>query len=132
MQRRHPRDEGAAAIEFALLLPFLLVLVFGIIDFGRAFNAWIELSGAAREGARVLAVGGTVADANAAVAKNTTSLNPAATATFVPVGAACTAGSQVTAKVSYPFSWWTPLPALIPGLHSTFTITRTAVMPCGG
>jgi Flp pilus assembly protein TadG len=43
-----PRDRGAAAVEFALLLPLLLLLVFGIIDFGRALNAEITITQAAR------------------------------------------------------------------------------------
>ena len=53
-------DRGAAAVEFALLLPLLVLLVFGMIDFGRAINAQITITQAAREGARVLALpGGT-------------------------------------------------------------------------
>src|SRR6266699_2915884 len=47
------RDRGAVAVEFALLLPMLLLLLFGIIDFGRALNAQITLTQAAREGARL-------------------------------------------------------------------------------
>src|SRR3954454_3432214 len=48
--RRHPRAEaGAAVIEFALVLPLLIMLVFGIIEFGRGYNAKIELTGAVRE-----------------------------------------------------------------------------------
>lgn len=51
-----PRDRGAAAVEVALLLPILLVLVMGIIDFGRALHAQITLTQAAREGVRVAAL----------------------------------------------------------------------------
>ena len=57
MVRKARRDRGAAAVEFALLLPVLLLLVFGIIDFGRALNAQITLTQAAREGARLAALG---------------------------------------------------------------------------
>ena len=57
--RIREKDRGAAAVEFALVLPLLLMLVFGLIDFGRAFNEQIVLSQAAREGARVAALGGT-------------------------------------------------------------------------
>ena len=55
--RNSPHDRGAAAVEFALLLPVLLLLVFGIIDFGRALNAQVTLTQAAREGARMAALG---------------------------------------------------------------------------
>ena len=54
---RQARDRGATAVEFALLLPLLLLIVFGIIDFGRALNAQITLTQAAREGARLAALG---------------------------------------------------------------------------
>lgn len=46
-------DRGAAAVEMALVLPLLLFLLMGIIDFGRAYNAQIQLSAAAREGVRL-------------------------------------------------------------------------------
>ncbi len=59
------RDErGAAAVEFALVLPVVLMMLFGIIEFGRAWNVRQTLTDAAREGARVAAVGnGIVATA---------------------------------------------------------------------
>jgi Flp pilus assembly protein TadG len=44
-------DRGAAAVEFALLLPFLAILVCGTIDLGRWYSAWNETKNAAREGA---------------------------------------------------------------------------------
>jgi hypothetical protein len=46
------RDRGAAAVEFALVVPVLLIVVFGIIDFGRMLNAQLQVTEAAREGAR--------------------------------------------------------------------------------
>jgi len=50
--RRRRRDSGAAAVEFALVLPILVLLVFGIIQFGHLFNQWQQLEHATREGAR--------------------------------------------------------------------------------
>jgi|GEM_PF-334960 len=47
------RDRGAAAVEMAIVLPLLLFVLFGLIDFGRAYNAQIQLSAAAREGVRL-------------------------------------------------------------------------------
>jgi Flp pilus assembly protein TadG len=44
-------------VEFAMILPLLLILVTGIIQFGFAFNKYITLTDAARSGARTLAIG---------------------------------------------------------------------------
>jgi Flp pilus assembly protein TadG len=45
-------QRGAAAAEFALMLPFLVLLLLVILDFGRVFDAWMVATNAAREGAR--------------------------------------------------------------------------------
>ena len=49
---RRPRDRGAAALEFALVMPILFLLLFGIIDYGLLFFDSIGLRQGAREGAR--------------------------------------------------------------------------------
>ena len=54
--RRPGREEGQATVEFAIVIPLLLLLVFGIVQFGRAFNNWIDLNHLASEGARWAAV----------------------------------------------------------------------------
>jgi Flp pilus assembly protein TadG len=68
MQTTHPdierrlldrisRDEsGVALIEFALVLPLVLVLLLGMLDFGRAFNYWIDSTHLSATGARWAAV----------------------------------------------------------------------------
>jgi Flp pilus assembly protein TadG len=48
--------KGSAIVEVAFLLPFLLLILFGIIDFGRALWTTNVLHTAAREGARVMAI----------------------------------------------------------------------------
>lgn len=50
-------ERGAAAVEFAIVLPLLLIFVGGIVDFGRLFYAEIMVTNAAREGARMVAMG---------------------------------------------------------------------------
>jgi Flp pilus assembly pilin Flp len=50
-------EDGAAAVEFALLLPLLILLLFGFIQFGLAFNTRIQATNAAREGARLAVIG---------------------------------------------------------------------------
>lgn len=47
------QKKGAAIVEFALVLPLLVMLLFGIIEMGRAFYTWSVMSEATREGARV-------------------------------------------------------------------------------
>ena len=55
MQRRSQR--GQSLVEFALVLPILLILVLGIVDFGMGLRAYVTLTNATREGARFAAVG---------------------------------------------------------------------------
>lgn len=49
-------EAGVALVEFALVLPLLLILVFAMLDFGKAFNYWIDQTHLANEGARWAAV----------------------------------------------------------------------------
>ena len=53
-------------MEFALVVPLLLVLVLGIVEFGRAYYIQTTLSGAAREGVREMALHNQPAAARAA------------------------------------------------------------------
>src|ERR1035441_3214877 len=98
------RERGAAAVEFALLLPVLLLLVFGIVDFGRALNAQITLTQAAREGVRLAALGqpNVVSRTQAAA----TGISPVTvTVTVCRAGAGPAADAVV--KTSYSFSFVT-------------------------
>ena len=72
---RKARDRGSVAVEFALVVPALLLIVFGLIDFGRALNAQISLTGAAREGARLAALGYSNGQVQARVAAAAPSLS---------------------------------------------------------
>lgn len=63
--RRAP--DGQSLVEFALVIPILLLVIFGIVEFGRAFMISNVLHAAAREGARVYAVGGTDSTATARI-----------------------------------------------------------------
>ena len=53
---RFKDESGTALVEFAFVLPLLLVLVLGIADFGRAFNYWIDTTHLANVAARYAAV----------------------------------------------------------------------------
>ena len=59
LRHRAAREDGAAAVEFALIVGLLAMLIFGMMEFGLAFWQLQTLRSATREGARVAAVGGT-------------------------------------------------------------------------
>jgi Flp pilus assembly protein TadG len=133
---RGDRDRGATAVEFALLLPMLLLLVFGLIDFGRALNAQITLTQAAREGARLAALGGqlsAVVSRTQTAATGLSSSQVSVTVTACPSGSGSTA--DATVQASYPFSFVTPIGAIArllggSGPGSSITLTATGVMAC--
>ncbi len=55
MKRTLGSQRAQSLVEFSLVLPLLMILVFGIIDFGMGFHSWMTMSNAAREGARIAA-----------------------------------------------------------------------------
>src|SRR5487761_1588895 len=55
-------QDGAAAVEFAIVLPVLVLLLFGVIQFGLAYNRQQGLNAAVREGSRLASIGGTFQD----------------------------------------------------------------------
>lgn len=52
LSRRAGSEEGVALVEFALILPVLALMLFAMLDFGKAFNYWIDETHLANEGAR--------------------------------------------------------------------------------
>lgn len=56
MTWKKPRDRGANLVEFALLTPFLILLLMGIIEFGYFLGEFNDVRHGAREGARIAAV----------------------------------------------------------------------------
>jgi Flp pilus assembly pilin Flp len=125
-------DRGAAAVEFALLLPLLVLIVFGLIDFGRAINAQITLTQAAREGARALSFGGSTYQARAQAAAiglsgvTVTELPDIKGVTGCPTGSG-QAGDDAVVQVTYTFSFITPIGTFF---GPTKTLTAEGRMPC--
>lgn len=126
------RDRGAAAVEMALVLPLIVFLVFGIIDFGRMFNAQITLTEAAREGARAVALGES---ADPRVATATQGLT-AVTTTVTPCPSTPSPDADATVTVGYSFQFVTPLAGLSSLFGSAFSgplaMSGRGVMPCLG
>jgi Flp pilus assembly protein TadG len=118
------RERGAALVEFALVLSVLVLILFGIIEFGRAYNTKISLTHASREGVRVLAVTGDAEEAVAATRHATPTLDQALLGV---TASGCTPGQPTEVKVTYPLTYDIPLFG-----SATITLASTAVMQCGG
>jgi Flp pilus assembly protein TadG len=117
------RERGAAAVEFALVLPLLLVLLLGIIDFGLYFYNDLQLTHVARNAARYLSVS-KVAEANAAI----DGANLISTSIYSrSVAQAATQGGQSTITLRATYRFLTPLPQLV-GIGSTVGINASVVM----
>ena len=105
-----------------------MLFVFGIIEFGRAYNARIELTSAVREGARSLALGGTPTAATTATRTAAPGLTPAkilVTTSACPATPSATDNASVLAAYDFTYS--------IPFFRSgTWTLTAKGVMRCGG
>ena len=134
--RKRTDERGAAAVEFALIAPVLLVLLFGIIDFGLAINRYAMVNNAAREAAREASLGATDAEIRAVV---TNRLSGMGTPT-VTIGCkrkdntTCTSwtagkesGGIAIVSVRLDYTWLTPVAGLL-GAGSSQPVSKTTSM----
>jgi Flp pilus assembly protein TadG len=131
-------DRGASAVEFAIVLPVLFLVIAGIVDFGRYFFTQIQVTNASREGARAA----VVLPSPAATDMTAITQRALAGAAGVPGAAAtvvatCPAASpsNATVRVTAPFSWIVMGPAirLVGGNWGlSGPVTANGVMRCGG
>ena len=110
--RTQERERGAAMVEFAVILPVLIVLVFGIIHFAIAFNRVQGLHAAAREGARTASIPtATLSDVDDRVTEALTGINyDGAPSIAVPTGG-CSGrtGEEVRVEVTAQYTFAIPL-----------------------
>lgn len=130
---------GAELIELAMVLPILLAIIGGVIDFGFMFQRWEVVTNAAREGARVRVLPG-YSNADAAARANTyltaagltPNVAPSVVQTSIAPGAGAAAQPAFTVTVSYnhTFVILGPILRLLPGARtlSTVTLTGTSTM----
>ena len=123
--RQTSDDSGIASLELAFVLPILLVLLFGIVQFGRAYNAKVELTGAVREGARVLAL--NTGDPVAVTLDAAPGLDPSSINVDTSTSP-CTAGDDVWVQATYDFDLDVPFWSG----SGTVTLYAKGVMRCGG
>ncbi len=118
---RWGRDErGAALVEFAIVVPMLLVLVLAIIDFGRMMAVSAGLAAAAREGARYAATSSNPSDATQQSNIKARVINafqafggPALQTTNIAVSVDNSAGNVTVAVTGYTYKPITPVMTMI-------------------
>ena len=135
--REQVRERGAAAVEFALVVPLLIALVLGIAAFGRAYNIQSSLSMSAREGARVMALYSPPSGANSKAGETATSaamgligVTDPSLITTSTTPATCAPDLRAVTTVSYTFDLFGFGGFL--GVPETIKLTGRAVMQCSG
>ena len=110
MKRQKPHPKGQSLVETAIIIPVVLLLVFGIIDFGLLFNNYILITNASREGARLAALGGSDAEVVEAVRDMTSTLDMSGLSVVItPNYSMRSRGSQVRVTVTYKARLVTPI-----------------------
>src|SRR5436189_541322 len=111
MPRRTLRNQrGQAVTEFAVILPVLLLVLLAIYQFGVLFNNYIQVTAAAREGARkaatsrTLGVAGAESAATAAAQAAAPGLTTSNMGITYPNSPTFIQGSNVKVQVTYPYS----------------------------
>jgi Flp pilus assembly protein TadG len=134
--RRVDRQKGVAVVEFALVLPLLVLLAFGIIEFSLALYDKAIITNASREGARNGIVFSTppVTDAEIETAVNNYCQNklvtlglPGAVTTYITREGSGESGDDLTVRVEYPYNFLV-LPGFVAGLIGGMNLHAETVM----
>ncbi len=131
-RRRLQGQDGVQAVEFALVLPIFLVLVFGLIDFGLALYTKEVLANASREGARqgIRFVTPMLTDSDIeTITKDTLaqgSLDPTK-ATVNVTNAGGGFGTDLSVNIQYAFDFLV-VSSFVPGMSDQITLQSTTVM----
>lgn len=99
------RDEsGQSAVEFALVLPLLLLVLFAVVEFARAYNAYNDLNQMTADGARLAAVARYPGSAQLISDEADTNVARGATVTMSYSGNSCSVGGSVTVTATAPIA----------------------------
>lgn len=128
--RRGQGERGAAAVEFGLILPVLLLLVGGIIDFGIMYNKQLLLTNAARDGVRQVAANSSNGWTQVQIQSRITSAaSPMAVNSSATAWYCSSAGATVTVTVTPTTPYDYTILKFVPGLPKP-TLQGKASMTC--
>jgi Flp pilus assembly protein TadG len=141
-RRRRDRDQrGAVVVEFALIVPILLLVLFGIMEFGYMLNRDMIIGNASRDGARVASLNGTAAEIRTAITSELAASGivtppskikidcrlpdetPCNANTDPVYTAKAESGSTAIITVTYSYTWITPLVSSLFGDEMELTQT---------
>ena len=101
------QERGQSVTEFALVLPLMMLILLGIVQFGMVFKQYLTLTDAVREGSRKAAVARHRADrvsyVQGAVVSSGSDLGPTFTNGNVSVSSTWTHGEDVVVRATFPF-----------------------------
>ncbi|WP_223592031.1 TadE/TadG family type IV pilus assembly protein [Neobacillus bataviensis] len=118
-------EKGQSLVEFALILPILILLLLGIIDFARIFHVYLTMDHAGREAARAASIGKDDSNIKSTAINNASSIGLTADKIVVTPTGTRSSGSNVTIKITYPVTFLTPM---IGNIIGPLTLTDTTVM----
>lgn len=110
IQKLFKQEKAQAMVEFALVLPLLLLLLMGIVEFGRIINSHMIIANLAREGARFGAVGYTDTQISTMLIADRASLDASKIQININPGfSSRVKGEPLTVSVSYSVDLITPI-----------------------
>lgn len=113
-------DAGASAVEFALVLMLLVMLLFGIIQYGYAFFEYIQVAHSAREAVRWGALGSSDTEIRTKAAAAAPALGADMSVSIVHDGA-----ESISVTVTHPVTQLAPLPSIaVPASVSSTAVQR--------
>lgn len=110
MAVRKWKEKGQAMVEFALVLPILLILLLGILEFGQIFSSYLLIQNASRDGARYGSVGYTDSEIIQIVQQKTSILDQTnLTVTILPSPSQRERGGKIDVSIDYQMNLYTPM-----------------------
>ena len=134
LSNRLRQEDGTSLVEFALVLPLLLLLLLGMLDFGKAINYWLDDTHLANEGARFAAVEQAAGDISTPAFQNgNCPASPAGSGCNSAIGVCITTpdgavvGGRVNVKVLTDYTWLSYITSKIGGAATTHLVSSTTM-----